>query len=88
MARNNDTKRATPHYRPCKKIHFWIRLAERVRGVTKKEPSKEKIAMQTLNVKNHIKTPKKRYSVGALHFIRFHVWTQNICSVFSLKVAF
>ena len=34
MARDNDTIRATPRYRPCKKIHFWIRLAERVRGGT------------------------------------------------------
>ena len=32
MARDNDTIRATPRYRSCKKIHFWIGLAERVRG--------------------------------------------------------
>ena len=34
MARDNDTIRATPRCRPCKKIHFWIRLAEQVRGGT------------------------------------------------------
>ena len=34
IARDNEAIRATPHYRPCKKIHFWIRLAERVRGWT------------------------------------------------------
>ena len=34
IARDIDTIRATPRYRPCKKIHFWIRLAERVRGGT------------------------------------------------------
>ena len=27
---NNDTIRATPRYRPCKKIQFWTRLAELV----------------------------------------------------------
>ena len=34
MARDNDNIRATPRYRPCKKIHFWIRLAELVRDGT------------------------------------------------------
>ena len=33
MASDNDTIRATPRYRPCKKIHFWIRLALRVRSL-------------------------------------------------------
>ena len=31
---------------------------------------------------------KKRSSVDAEHLFRFHVWTQNICSVFALEVAF
>ena len=34
MTRDNDTIRATPRNQPCKKIHFWIRLVERVRGGT------------------------------------------------------
>ena len=34
------------------------------------------------------KQPPKRSSVNAEHLFRFHVWTQNICSVFALKVAF
>ena len=34
MARDNDNIRATPRYRPCKKIHFCIRLAELVRDGT------------------------------------------------------
>ena len=32
--------------------------------------------------------PIKRCSVDEEHFIRFHVWTENFCSVFALKVAF
>ena len=40
-----------------------------MRGVTKKEPSKEKIAMQMLNVKNHIKTPKN--AIVWAHYILF-----------------
>ena len=33
-------------------------------------------------------TTYKPYSVDAEHIIRFHAWTQNICSVLALKVAF
>ena len=34
MARDNDTIKATPCYRPCKKIHVWIQLAQQVHGGT------------------------------------------------------
>ena len=39
---------------------------------------------QILKVNNRL----KRCSVDAEHLFRFHVWTQNICSVFALKGAF
>ena len=39
---------------------------------------------QILKVNNHL----KRSSVDAEHLFHFHVWTQNICSVFALKAAF
>ena len=32
VARDNDIIRSTQRYRSCKKIHFWIRMALRVRG--------------------------------------------------------
>ena len=101
MTRDNDNIRAAPRYRPCKKIHFWIRLAELVRdGTTSftkllplnnggktlecQERASQSSNFQILKVNNHL----KRSSVDAEHLFRFHVWTQNICSVFALKVAF
>ena len=101
MARDNDNIRATPRYRPCKKIRFWIRLAERVRDGTTlqtkllslnnggktlecQESTSQSSNCQILKVNKHL----KRSSVDAEHLFRFHVWTQNICSVFAHKVVF
>ena len=43
-----------------------------------------KLKLPILKVNKHLKCS----SVDAEHLFRFHVWTQNICSVFALKVAF
>ena len=104
MERDNDTIRTTPRYRPCKKIHFWIRLAlimstwrdNFVNEVVVPEewrenfrmPRKNLLKLKLPNFESKVNNHLKRSSVDAEHFIRFHVRTQNICSVFALKVAF
>ena len=93
MARDNDTIRATPRYRPCKTIPlldstgktsaWWDNFVNEVVGP---EEWRENFRMAR---KNFLKLKLPNFvSVDAEHLFRFHVWTQNICSVFALKVAF
>ena len=73
MARDNDTIRATPRYRPCKKIHFWFRLAER--GDEDRRENFKKTRRNLLK----LKLPTVESKQSPKNAI---VWTQNILSVF------
>ena len=87
----SDSKRATPSYRPYNNRRFtrpgrasawWYNYIKKV--VVPEESEKTRFNHN----QSKMKTIVPPSNVYAKHFSRFLVWTQNLCSVFALKVTF